>query len=75
MEHQNKVVFAGECKYHAKLVDTPVNFVLHEQVQDSAEIQTAFKDYKFIFGVFSKSGFWNRLLKIPIYFCLTRIKS
>ncbi|MGN0251019.1 MAG: hypothetical protein ACI4EH_06630 [Oliverpabstia sp.] len=28
VDHQNKRIFAGECKYHAKPVDVPVYFAL-----------------------------------------------
>ena len=64
VDHQNKRVFAGECKYHAKPVDAPVYFTLREKVQTSTEIQTVFKGYQTIYGVFSKSGFTQRLLEL-----------
>lgn len=64
VDHQNKLVFAGECKYHQKPVDAPVYFALNEKVQASTEIQTAFKGYQFIFGVFSRSGFTKRLTEL-----------
>lgn len=32
VDHQNKQVFAGECKYHTKPVDAPVYFTLKEKV-------------------------------------------
>ena len=64
VDHQQKLVFAGECKYHAKPVDAPVYFALSEKVQTSAEIQAAFKGYQTIYGVFSKSGFTQRLLDV-----------
>ncbi|MBS5064188.1 MAG: ATP-binding protein [Hungatella hathewayi] len=63
VDHQNKLIFAGECKYHLKPVDTPVYFALSEKVKASAEIQTAFKGYQIIYGIFSKSGFTKRLLQ------------
>lgn len=57
VDPQHQLLFAGECRYHAKPVDAPVYFALEEKVRSSSDIQTAFKDYRFIYGVFSKSGF------------------
>lgn len=62
VDQQHKRVFAGECKYHNKLVDAPVYFALEEKVQKSAELKVAFPDYQVLYGVFSKSGFTQRLL-------------
>ena len=64
VDHQNKRVFTGECKYHAKPVDAPVYFALKEKVDCSAEIRKAFSGYEIIYGVFSKSGFTRRMLDI-----------
>lgn len=64
VDHQHKLVFAGECKYHTKPVDAPVYFALNEKVRASTEIQKAFKGYQTIYGVFSKSGFTPRLLEL-----------
>lgn len=61
-DHPHKLLFAGECKYHIKPVDAPVYFALEEKVRASADIQTAFKGYHILYGVFSKSGFTQRLL-------------
>ena len=35
VDHQNKRIFAGECKYHAKPVDAPVYFSLKEKVSNA----------------------------------------
>lgn len=64
VDHQNKRVFAGECKYHAKPVDAPVYFALKEKVDRAKEVHKAFPGYEIIFGVFSKSGFTRRMLDI-----------
>ena len=64
VDHQNKRVFAGECKYHAKPVDVPVYFALKEKVDRAKEVHKAFPGYEVIFGVFSKSGFTKRMLDI-----------
>lgn len=64
VDHQNKMVFAGECKYYAKPVDATVYFALKEKVDDSKEIRKSFPNYKIIYGVFSKSGFTQRMLDI-----------
>lgn len=62
VDHQNKWVFAGECKYHVKPVDVPVYFALKKKVDDAAEIRKAYPGYDVIFGVFSKSGFTQRMI-------------
>ena len=64
VDHQHKRVFAGECKYHTKPVDAPVYFSLKEKVASAYEIKKAFPGYDVIYGVFSKSGFTQRLLDI-----------
>ena len=61
VDHQNKKIFAGECKYHVKPVDAPVYFALKEKVDRAKEVHKAFPGYEFIFGVFSKSGFTKRM--------------
>ena len=64
VDHQNKRFFAGECKYHNKPVDAPVFFALRDKVQASAGIQKVLKGYQPIFGIFSKSGFTQRLVDL-----------
>lgn len=61
---QNRQVFAGECKFHVKPVDAAVFFTLRDKVQASSEIQSAFRGYRFLYGIFSKSGFTPRLLDL-----------
>lgn len=61
VDHQNKRVFAGECKYHIKPVDAMVYFDLKEKVKNSPEILKAFPGYEVVYGVFSKSGFTARM--------------
>ena len=62
VDHQNKRIFAGECKYHAKPVDASVYFTLKEKVSKAVEIRKAFPGYDVIYGVFSKSGFTQRMI-------------
>lgn len=64
VDHQNKQVFVGECKYHTKPVDKPVYFALKEKVDNAAEIHKSFPKYNVIYGLFSKSGFTKRMLDI-----------
>lgn len=64
VDHQNKQVFAGECKYHTKPVDVPVYFTLKEKVDNASEIRKSFPKYNVIYGLFSKSGFTKRMLDI-----------
>lgn len=61
VDSTNKILFAGECKYHRSPVDADVYFDLKKKVEGSAEIQSTFKGYTVIYGVFSKSGFTDRL--------------
>lgn len=63
VDHQNKRIFAGECKYHAKPVDAPVYFRLREKVLNAAEMKKGFPGYEVLYGIFSKSGFTRRLLE------------
>ena len=62
VDHQNKRIFAGECKYHVKPVDAPVYFSLKEKVSNVAEFKKVFPGYEVIYGIFSKSDFTGRLL-------------
>lgn len=64
VDHQHKLVFVGECKYHVKPVDAPVYFELKEKVANSKEVFKAFPGYEVIYGIFSKSGFSPRLTDI-----------
>lgn len=64
VDHQHKLIFAGECKYHRKPVDAPVYFVLKEKTAGSGEISRAFPQYQIIYGLFSKSGFSQRMLEL-----------
>ena len=64
IDTQNKKIFAGECKYHIKPVDAQVYFSLKEKVENNDEIKKAYPGFKIIYGVFSKSGFTNRMLDI-----------
>lgn len=64
VDSQNKLVFVGECKYHAKPVDAPVYFALKEKVVNASEIKKAYPGYDVIYGVFSKSGFTQRMLDV-----------
>lgn len=62
VDNQNKRIFAGECKYHRNLVDAPVYYALKEKVLDAGEIRKSYPVYDVIYGVFSKSGFTQRML-------------
>lgn len=61
VDNQHKTVFFGECKYHTQPVDADVYFNLRNKVENSSDLNKNLKDYKFIYGVFSKSGFTARL--------------
>jgi type I restriction enzyme M protein len=53
----------GACKYHAKPVDVAVYSALQEKGQ-SKELTAAFKGYEIVYGLFSKSGFTDRLVEM-----------
>ena len=63
VDNQHKRLFLGECKYHAKPVDVAVYSALQEKGQ-SKELAAAFKSYEVVYGLFSKSGFTDRLVKM-----------
>lgn len=62
VDNQNKRIFAGECKDHRNPVDAPVYYALKEKVLDAGEIRKSYLVYDVIYGVFSKSGFTQRML-------------
>lgn len=64
IDNQNKRIFVGECKYHNKSVDAQVYFSLKEKVENNDEIKKGFTGFELIYGLFSKSGFTNRMLDI-----------
>ena len=64
VDNSHKTVFAGECKYHNKEVGADVYFSLKSKVEGSAALKKAFAEHKFIYGIFSKSGFTKRLLDV-----------
>ena len=64
VDSQNKLIFAGECKYHVKPVDAPVYFALKEKVANASEIKKAYPGYDVIYGVFGKRGFTQRMLDV-----------
>ena len=62
VDNQNKRIFAGECKYHRNPVDAPVYYALKEKVLGVGEIRKSYLGYDVIYGIFSKSGFTQRML-------------
>lgn len=64
IDNSNKKIFVGECKYHTKSIDAPLYFSLKKKVEENTEIKKAFPDYEIAFGLFSKSGYTNRMLDI-----------
>lgn len=63
VDNQHKRLFLGECKYHTKPVDVAIYSGLQEKGQ-SKELTAAFSGYKIVYGLFSKSGFTNRLVEM-----------
>lgn len=64
VDNQKKQIFAGECKYQAKPIDVTVYYALKEKVVNAGEIQKSFPGYQVVYGVFSKSGFSDRMLDV-----------
>ncbi|MGM9948064.1 ATP-binding protein [Floccifex sp.] len=64
IDHQNKQIFAGECKFHTKPVDAFVYFSLKNKVEQANEIKKSFPGYEIVYGLFSKSGFTQRMLDL-----------
>ena len=64
VDRQNNRLFIGECKYHQKPVDLPVLTALQQKVAASVDLQNSFirQGYHVLYGLFSKSGFSDRLL-------------
>ena len=58
VDHEHDCVFAGECKYYDKPVPVDVYFDLQKKSSNVPE----FCGKKIIYGIFSKSGFEQRLL-------------
>lgn len=63
VDNQHKRLFLGECKYHTKPVDVAVYSALQEKGQ-SKELTAAFKGYEVVYGLFSQSGFTDRLAEM-----------
>lgn len=64
IDHQNKQIFAGECKFHTKPVDASVYFSLKNKVEQENVIKKSFPGYEIVYGLFSKSGFTQRMLDL-----------
>ena len=64
VDNQNKRIFAGECKYHRNPVDASVYYALKEKALDAGEIRKSYQGYDVIYGIFSKSGFTQRMLDV-----------
>lgn len=63
VDHQNKRFFAGECKYHNKPVDAPV-FLLSAIRCRLLVKSKGMERLSAYFGIFSKSGFTQRLVDL-----------
>jgi len=62
VDTHNKKLFLGECKYHKKPVDADVFFDLQNKTNKSKELFLFFRGYQHVYGIFSKSGFTNRMV-------------
>lgn len=61
VDNKNRLLFAGECKYHEKPIDADVCFALKKKIENNTDIKKAYPGYKIIYGIFSKSNFTDRL--------------
>ena len=64
VDKQHQTLFAGECKYHHGPVDLPVYSALKRKVDMAQEIKRCFPGYKILYGLFSKSGFTERMKEL-----------
>ena len=64
VDRQHQILFAGECKYHHKPVDLSVYSALQGKVEDALELKRSFPGYKIWYGLFSKSGFTQRMKEV-----------
>ncbi len=61
VDNKNRLLFAGECKYHEKPIDANVCFNLKKKIENNTDIKKRYPGYKIIYGIFSKSNFTDRL--------------
>lgn len=64
VDRQHQILFAGECKYHHKPVDLSVYSALQGKVEDALELKRSFPGYRIWYGLFSKSGFTQRMKEV-----------
>lgn len=60
VDQYSKTIFAGECKFHDRPVDIRVYAALAEKRRTIPE----FAGYRVIYGLFSKSGFDERIIEL-----------
>ena len=60
VDNQSKTIFAGECKFYDRPVDIRVYSALTEKCRTISE----FSGYRMIYGLFSKSGFDERVIEL-----------
>lgn len=64
VDNVNKQVFFGECKYHNKAVEAAVAHNLIEKVHKNSELTKKYAGFRFMFGLFSKSGFTDKCIEL-----------
>ena len=60
VDNHSKTIFAGECKFYDRPVDIRVYSALTEKCRTISE----FSGYRMIYGLFSKSGFDERVIEL-----------
>ena len=60
VDNQSKTIFAGECKFH----DTPVDIRVYSALVEKCRTISEFSGYRMIYGLFSKSGFDERVIEL-----------
>ena len=60
VDNQSKTIFAGECKFH----DTPVDIRVYSALVEKCRTTSEFSCYRMIYGMFSKSGFDERVIEL-----------
>ena len=64
IDNIQKKIFVGECKYWKRKVDIDVLVDLKRKVDMASELVETFKGHKFIYGLFSKSGFTDKMIEV-----------
>ena len=60
VDNHSKTIFAGECKFY----DRPVDIMVYSALTEKCRTISEFSGYRMIYGLFSKSGFDERVIEL-----------